>query len=173
MRAAHETVLERGMEAIRKEMRLPDAFPPEVEEAARRAAADPRLPDEDRTDLALVSVDPPDAMDLDQAMFVELVGDGYRVHYAIADVAAFVSPGDPIDLAANRRGETLYGADGKTPLHPNALSEDMASLLPGELRPALLWTIDLDAPGEGIRTEEHTSELQSLMRISYAVFCLK
>src|SRR3546814_7393504 len=57
MRAAHETVLERGMEAIRKELQLPDAFPPAVEEAARRAAADPRLPDEDRTDLALVSID--------------------------------------------------------------------------------------------------------------------
>src|SRR3546814_13642403 len=92
-------------------------------------------------------------MDLDQAMFVERVGDGYRVHYAIADVGAFVSPGDPIDLEANRRGETLYGADGKIPLHPKALSEDMASLLPGELRPALLWTIDLDATGEGIAVD--------------------
>src|SRR3546814_13149709 len=79
MRAAHETVLERGMEAIRKEMRLPDAFPPEVEEAARRAAADPRLPDEDRTDLALVSVDPTDPLALAQAQFVDPVGDGYRV----------------------------------------------------------------------------------------------
>src|SRR3546814_2565536 len=28
-------------------------------------------------------------------------------------------------------------------------------------------------PGSGVRSEEHTSELQSLMRISYAVFCLK
>src|SRR3546814_5479599 len=107
MRAAHETVLERGMEAIRKELQLPDAFPPEVEEAARRAAADPRLPDEDRTDLALVSIDPPDAMDLAQAMFVERVGDGYRVHYAIADQGAFVSPGDPPDLEANRPRDPL------------------------------------------------------------------
>src|SRR3546814_322410 len=168
MRAAHETVLERGMEAIRKEMRLPDAFPPEVEEAARRAAADPRLPDEDRTDLALVSVDPPDAMDLDQAMFVERVGDGYRVHYAIADVGAFVSPGDPIDLEANRRGETLYGADGKIPLHPKALSEDMASLLPGELRPALLWTIDLDATGEGIAVDVCRARVKSRAKLDYA-----
>src|SRR3546814_14739563 len=88
-------------------------------------------------------------MDLDQAMFVERVGDGYRVHYAIADSGAFVSPGDPIALEANRRGEPLYGADGKIPLHPKALSAAMASLLPGELRPAMLWTIDRDAPGEG------------------------
>src|SRR3546814_974566 len=32
------------------------------------------------------------------------------------------------------------------------------------------WSIDLLY---GLRSEEHTSELQSLMRISYAVFCLK
>src|SRR3546814_5488355 len=32
---------------------------------------------------------------------------------------------------------------------------------------------ELGAVGDVIRSEEHTSELQSLMRISYAVFCLK
>src|SRR5690606_5780560 len=137
MRADHETVLERGIAAIRRELQLPDAFPPEVEAAARAAAAaGPRFPGEDRTDLALVSIDPPGAMDLDQAMYVECRCDGYRVHYAIADVGAFVEPGDPIDLEANRRGETRYGADDKSPLHPQALSEDAASLLPSQVRPA-------------------------------------
>src|SRR3546814_3068460 len=34
-------------------------------------------------------------------------------------------------------------------------------------------TRKLDAPSGTARSEEHTSELQSLMRISYAVFCLK
>src|SRR3546814_14345557 len=82
MRAAHETVLERGMEAIRKEMRLPDAFPPEVEEAARRAAADPRLPDEARPDLAPVRLHPPDPIALGQAMFLEHVRRGARVPHA-------------------------------------------------------------------------------------------
>ena len=76
-------------------------------------------------------------------------GDGYVVHYAIADVAAFVTPGDPVDAEANRRGETLYGADSKVPLHPTVLSEGAASLLPDQVRPALLWTIRLDATGEG------------------------
>src|SRR3546814_10187407 len=33
--------------------------------------------------------------------------------------------------------------------------------------------IDFDPEGRKVRSEEHTSELQSLMRISYAVFCLK
>ena len=74
-------------------------------------------------------------MDLDQALHIERDGDGYVVHYAIADVAAFVQPGDPVDVEAHRRGETLYGADSKVPLHPPVLSEDAASLLPDRARP--------------------------------------
>src|SRR5690606_9873440 len=150
-----DAALERGIRAIRDELDLPRAFPAEVEAAAAHAAANPRLPAEDRTDIALVTIDPPDAMDLDQAMCVERRGDGYRVHYAIADVAAFVAAGDAIDIEANRRGETLYGANAKIPLHPKVLSEDAASLLPDKVRPALLWTIDLDASGEGTIVDVH------------------
>src|SRR3546814_15012874 len=107
-------------------------------------------------------------MGMDQSLVGERVGDGYRVHYAMADVGAFVSPGDPVDLEANRRGETRYGADGKIPLHPKALSEDMASLLPGELRPALLWTIDLDATGEGIAVDVRRARVKSRAKLDYA-----
>ncbi|MGY1424758.1 RNB domain-containing ribonuclease [Lysobacter sp. A289] len=153
---------------LQQELELPSSFSPEVECAAVTAAANARLPDEDRTDIALVTIDPPDAMDLDQALFVERNGDGYRVHYAIADVAAFVSAGDAIDLEANRRGETLYGADSKIPLHPKALSEDAASLLPGQVRPALLWTIDLDAGGEGVAVDVHRARVRSREKLDYA-----
>ena len=90
-------------------------------------------------------------MDLDQALHIERDGDGYVVHYAIADVAAFVTPGDPVDVEANRRGETLYGADSKVPLHPKVLSEDAGSLLPDQVRPALLWTIKVDDDRRGHR----------------------
>ena len=169
MRAGHEAAFERGIEAIRRELQLPEAFPSEVEAAAQAAvAAGPRFPGEDRSDLALVTIDPPGAMDLDQAMYVERRGDGYRVHYAIADVAAFVRPGDPVDLEAHRRGETLYGASDKVPLHPGALSEDAASLLPGQLRPALLWTIDLDASGEGIAVDVRRARVKSRAQLDYA-----
>ena len=106
-------------------------------------------------------------MDLDQALHVAREGDGYVVHYAIADVAAFVSPGDPVDLEANRRGETLYGANDKIPLHPPALSEDAASLLPDQLRPALLWTIHLDRTGEGTEVDVHRAMVRSRQRLDY------
>jgi exoribonuclease R len=163
-----DAVLDRGIRAIRDELDLPRAFPAEVEAAAAHAAANPRLPAEDRTDIALVTIDPPDAMDLDQAMFVERRGDGYRVHYAIADVAAFVAAGDAIDIEANRRGETLYGANAKIPLHPKVLSEDAASLLPDQIRPALLWTIDLDASGEGTVVDVHRALGRSRAKLDYA-----
>jgi exoribonuclease R len=157
-----------GIAAIRREMGLPEAFPPEVEAAAAAAAAQPRRPGSDCTDIPLVTVDPPGAMDLDQALHVARQGDGFVVHYAIADVAAFVAPGDPVDLEANRRGETLYGADGKIPLHPRVLSEAAASLLPGVVRPALLWTITLDRTGEGVDVAVRRALVRSRERLDYA-----
>lgn len=162
------TALASGMAGLQRELGLPLEFPLEVEQAATAAAANPRLPDEDRTDIEFITIDPPDARDLDQAMFVARNGDGYRVHYAIADVAAFVTAGDAIDLEAHRRGETLYGADAKIPLHPKALSEDAASLLPNEVRSAVLWTIELDASGEGIAVDVRRARVRSRAKLDYA-----
>ena len=156
-----------GITAIMQELDLPTAFPAEVEAAAAQAATNPRLPDEDRSDIPLVTIDPAGAMDLDQAMHVERTASGYRVHYAIADVAAFVAPGDAIDIEANKRGETLYGADAKIPLHPKVLSEGATSLLPDQMRPALLWTIDLDKTGEGIAVDVHRARVRSRAKLDY------
>jgi len=159
--------LEQGIADIKREQALPLAFPPEVEALAAQVATAPRLPELDRTDIALVTIDPVGSMDLDQALYVERQGAGYRLYYAIADVAAFVTAGDAIDLEAHERGETLYGADAKIPLHPKALSEGAASLLPGELRPALLWTIDVDASGEGTAVDVRRARVRSRARLDY------
>ncbi len=161
------TELRKGVEAIRAELGVSRDFPVEVLAAAAQAARNPRLPELDRTDLPLVTLDPADAQDLDQAMHVERDGDGYLVHYAIADVAAFVSPGDPVDVEAHRRGETLYGADSKIPLHPEVLSEHAASLLPDEVRPALLWTIRVDSSGEGTEAHVERALVRSRAKLDY------
>ncbi|MEO7916445.1 MAG: RNB domain-containing ribonuclease [Dokdonella sp.] len=156
-----------GIAAIKRELNLPLTFPAEVEEAAKRAATRPRLPDLDCTDIALITIDPAGAMDLDQAMHVERIAGGYRVRYAIADVAAFVSAGDAIDQEAHRRGESLYGADDKVPLHPKVLSENAASLLPDQVRPALLWTMELDHSGEGISVDVRRALVKSRAKLDY------
>src|SRR6476661_8712733 len=156
-----------GIAAIQAELDVTPTFPQAVERAAAEAAASPRLPELDRTDIPFVTIDPESARDLDQAMHIERSGDGYVVHYAIADVAAFVAAGDPVDVEANRRGETLYGADSKIPLHPTVLSEGAASLLPDQVRPALVWTIRVDATGEGTDVKVERARVRSTARLDY------
>lgn len=87
--------------------------------------------------LPFLTLDPAGSRDLDQALAIEPTHDGAIVHYAIADVAAFVEPGGAVDAEARRRGQTMYASDGRIPLHPTALSEDAASLLPDRDRRAL------------------------------------
>lgn len=134
--------------ALRRELELPDEFPPEVRRAAEEAATAGRPPARDRTDVPLVTLDPVGSRDLDQAMGLVRRRGGYRLHYAIADVASFVAPGGALDGEAWRRSQTIYFPDARVPLHPAVLSEGAASLLPGVDRPALLWTIDLDDAAE-------------------------
>jgi len=166
------TTIRAGIARIQAELEVTPEFPAEVLAAADRAAASPRLPALDRTDLDFVTIDPETARDLDQAVHVHREpgtgGEGgYVVHYAIADLAAFITPGDPVDVEANRRGETLYGADSKVPLHPPAISEDAGSLLPDQVRPALLWTIRVDAAGEGTDIHVERALVRSRAQLSY------
>ncbi|NIK60778.1 RNB domain-containing ribonuclease [Kribbella shirazensis] len=161
-------VFRASLQDIRRELEVPDGFPPEVTAAAEAAAANARLPALDRSDIEFVTIDPPDSMDLDQALHIERAGDGFTVHYAIADVAAFVQAGDPIDTEARRRGETLYAPDKRTPLHPPELSEGAASLLPDQVRPALLWTITLDASGEMTGVTCERALVKSRAKLNYA-----
>jgi exoribonuclease R len=163
--------LRKGFDGIRAEFALPACFPAEVLADAERAVREfgrggpPRA---DHTGLPLVTLDPPGSMDLDQAMAIERRdGGGYRVWYAIADVAAFVSPGSPLDREARARVETFYLPDGRVPLHPPLLSEGAASLLPGQDRPAVLWRIDLDSSGAATGIDVRRATVRSRARLDY------
>ncbi|WP_326838203.1 RNB domain-containing ribonuclease [Amycolatopsis rhabdoformis] len=153
---------------LRTEFSLPESFGPEVLAEAEAAVLSARPEGrEDATDLPFVTIDPPGAKDLDQAMVVERTPSGFRVHYAIADLAAFVPPGGALDHEARRRGQTLYLPDGNVPLHPTVLSEGAASLLPGEIRAAVLWTIDVDAAGEPVATRVRRALVRSTEQLDY------
>lgn len=153
--------------AIRAAFAVPEEFPAEVLAAADRAASRPPLPELDATDLPLVTVDPEGSRDLDQAVHLAVRGGGFRVSYAIADVGGFVPLGDPVDAEARRRGQTVYSPDRRTPLHPPVLSEGAASLLPGRLRPAALWTLDLDADGEPVAVRLQRARVRSRAQLDY------
>ncbi|MFP5283308.1 MAG: RNB domain-containing ribonuclease [Actinomycetes bacterium] len=156
-----------ALAAVRHRLEVPEQFPPEVEQAAAEAARTVRLPAVDRTDLELITIDPPGSRDLDQALHISREPDGFTVSYAIADVTAFVPPGGPVDLEARRRGMTLYGPDRRIPLHPAVLSEGAASLLPGKPRAAVLWTLGLNDRGQMESVEVQRARVCSRAQLSY------
>nr|WP_244960912.1 RNB domain-containing ribonuclease [Pseudoclavibacter chungangensis] len=154
-------------DGVRREFELPDAFPAEVEreaaEATDRFAADRR----DARDIPFVTIDPPGSRDLDQAVHLERTSDGFLLHYAIADVGAFVVPDSALDLEARRRGQTVYVPDGSVPLHPRSLSEGAASLLPEQDRPCALWTIETDEHGVVRRRTVERAVVRSRAQLEY------
>jgi len=160
---------ESGFAAVREEFGVPDHHPARVQrEAARRAREFQPGDRADLRDTPFVAIDPPGSRDLDQAYFAERHEAGYRVWYAIADVAAFVNPGSPVDEEVRGRGVTLYAPDKNAPLHPAVLSEGAASLLPGRERPAIVWRLDLTADGELARVSLQRARVRNREAISYA-----
>lgn len=159
--------LREGLRQLRDELGVPDDFPVEVIEAAQAAAADVQLPVTDLTDVEFVTIDPAGSLDLDQALHLSRTDTGYLVRYAIADVAAFVEPGGVIDDECHERVETLYAPSRRTPLHPEVLSENGASLLPDVVRPALVWQIELDADGAVVDATVARARVRSRRRYSY------
>ena len=183
----------RALDELRARYEVPTAFPPEALAEAEAAATSwaqdgpARLLADgarDARDLDLVTIDPPGSMDLDQAVLLERlpawseaagtsVGDApgsaatYRIHYAIASLATFVTPGGALDAELSRRGETIYAPDTATPLHPEVLSHGAASLLEDVDRPACLWTIDLDDRGEVVSARVERALVRSRARLTY------
>ncbi|HYN93862.1 MAG TPA: RNB domain-containing ribonuclease [Pilimelia sp.] len=158
--------------ALRRELDLPTQFPLAAQREADRAAAQPPGgvdgPYADRTDIPFVTVDPAGSRDLDQALCLERrAGGGYRVRYAIADVAAYVRPGGALEVETWRRGQTVYLPDGNVPLHPVALSEGAVSLLPDVERAAVLWTIDLASDGATDAVRVERARVRSRAQLDY------
>lgn len=156
------------VDALVAELELDAAFPPDVLDAATSAASKPLPGYPDARDVPLVTIDPPGSLDLDQAVAIDTrPGGGWVVHYAIADVGAFVDPDGPLDAETRRRGETLYAPDRRIPLHPDALGQGAMSLLPGEERPALLWRIEVDADGAMGSVDLQRSIVRSRAKLDY------
>lgn len=168
-RRISDPALRAALDDVRAELQVPDAFPPVVRAAAEEAAArGPRGDRSDATDLPLVTIDPPGSRDLDQAVHVRRTSGGaLQVHYAIADVGAFVTPGDPVDEQAWARGVSRYSPDGVTPLHPPALSEGAASLQPRVERPAILWQVGLAADGALVTADVRRAMVRSRAQLTY------
>ncbi|MEJ5929100.1 RNB domain-containing ribonuclease [Corynebacterium sp. H128] len=152
---------------VAEEFNVPTEFSPE--QHAEAAAAQDHFAEQraDKRDIEFVTIDPVGSMDLDQAVCIEPAGEGYRVYYAIADVAAFIAPGSELERESFVRGQTIYLPDEPARLHPAEISEGAASLLPEVDRSAVLWTIELDKQGEVTHTDVERALVRSRARLDY------
>lgn len=149
---------------------IPVAFSEDAVEQARRAK--PPSP-EGRTDLRsvkLITIDPSDARDHDDAIFAEADPDtegGWHAVVAIADVSYFVTPGSALDKDARTRGNSCYFPDRVVPMLPEELSTDLCSLKPGVDRAALVAHLWFDATGELRRHKFERAIIRSHANLAY------
>ena len=152
---------------------IPHVFSPAAlkeAEAARPVRLAP--PREDWRSLPLVTIDPPDAKDHDDAVHATPDPDpanpgGFIVTVAIADVAAYVRPGSALDRDALERGNSVYFPDRVVPMLPERISNDLCSLRPLEDRPALAVRMILGANGRKRTHAVHRIMMRSAAKLSY------
>ncbi len=151
---------------------LPDQFPDGVLEDAEALAPAKAANRTDLRRLPLLTIDPVDARDHDDAVHAEADGDpgndgGFIVTVAIADVAEYVRPGTRLDREAQLRGNSVYFPDRVVPMLPERLSNDLCSLREGEERPCLAVRMVFDRRGTKKRHTFLRAMMRSAAKLSY------
>jgi ribonuclease R len=152
---------------------IPQAFSPAALREAEEAKPATLQGREDWRDVPLLTIDPPDAKDHDDAVHAEPDPDpnnkgGTILNVAIADVAFYVRPGSALDRDALTRGNSVYFPDRVVPMLPERISNDLCSLVPGEPRGALAVRMIIGADGRKRSHSFHRILMRSAAKLSYA-----
>ncbi len=160
------------IEVVIRKYELPTEFPKRALEIARKVAKPPskevvanRL---DLRHLPIITIDPEDAKDHDDAVYVERTDSGYRLGVHIADVSNYVKAGTALDQEAYERGTSVYLVDRVIPMIPENLSNDMCSLREGEDRLAMSAILTIDSKGNVTGSKFHNSVIRVRHRMSYS-----
>ncbi len=149
---------------------IPHVFPHAVLEAAEAAEPADMAHREDWQNLPLITIDPADARDHDDAVHAEPDPEtpgGFVVTVAIADVAWYVRPGSDLDREAEKRGNSVYFPGRVVPMLPERISNDLCSLREGEPRPALAVRMRFSADGRKHGQKFHRVMMRSAAKLSY------
>ncbi|MCA8908698.1 MAG: ribonuclease R, partial [Rhodospirillaceae bacterium] len=146
---------------------IPTEFPAEAADQAARARFEVPKGYTDLTGLPLVTIDGADARDFDDAVWAEPDGEGWHLVVAIADVAHYVPAGSPLDREAEKRGNSVYLPDRVVPMLPEALSNGLCSLVPGEERLCLAADLWIDGDGNLSRHRFRRGVMRSHARLTY------
>jgi ribonuclease R len=159
-----------AVEALLEERLERRGFPAALETEAARAAEDGEAAHagrRDLTELDTFTVDPATARDFDDAVSARREGDRTRLWIHIADVAAHVLPGSPLDVEARSRGNSTYVPGAVEPMLPRALSEDACSLAPGVERLTVTAEVELGPGGDPLGASFYRSRIRSGARLDY------
>lgn len=154
------------------EHHIPFQFPPAAMEQAETAVAAPLGKRTDLRQVPLVTIDGDDARDFDDAVWAAPDDHkdnhgGWRIIVAIADVAWYVRPDDPLDRNARDRGNSVYFPDRVVPMLPEELSNGWCSLRPYEERPVMAVEMVIDAEGKKLRHHFLRGMMRSAARLTY------
>ena len=153
------------------QFRLRMGFPKEAE-AEAAAHHEPRVAERagrlDLRDELVVTIDPEDARDHDDALSLRALSPGrWQVGIHIADVSHYVRPGSALDAEARARGTSCYLPGGVVPMLPERLSADLCSLRAGVDRLALSVLVTIDAEGVLHEYRFAQSVIRSQAKLSY------
>ena len=152
---------------VLSEFEIPHHFSDEIIEQTNKATV-PELGNRiDLREVPLVTIDGADAKDYDDAVFACPVDEGWRVIVAIADVSAYVTAQSPLDIEAQKRGNSVYLPGTVIPMLPEALSNGMCSLVPQEDRASLAVEIIIDNQGHKLRHKFMRALIKSHARLTY------
>jgi ribonuclease R len=152
---------------------IPTEFPKEVLDQANASGPAAMAGRTDLRDIPLVTIDPDDARDYDDAVWAAPDTDptnkgGFVTMVAIADVAHYVTPGSALDREAYKRGNSVYFPDRVVPMLPEKLSADLNSLKEGVDRPCMAVRMVFDANGRKKRHEFLRGMMRSAARLTYS-----
>jgi len=152
---------------------IPHIFPKQVMDEAEAAKPASMSKREDWRDLPLITIDPADAKDHDDAVYAEPDPspdnpDGVIVTVAIADVSWYVRTGSPLDREALKRGNSVYFPDRVVPMLPERISNDLCSLREGEDRPAIAVRMVFSREGRKAGHTFHRIMMKSAAKLSYS-----
>jgi len=151
---------------------IPHTWPEEVVAAAEKFGDGVDKKDyENRFDLRktpFVTIDGEDAKDFDDAVYCEKKrSGGWKLYVAIADVSHYVHPGDPLDIEAHKRGNSVYFPEHVVPMLPVNLSNGLCSLNPHVDRLAMVCEMSVSAAGNVSRYCFYEGVICSHARLTY------
>lgn len=157
--------------SVIKENGLRDQFPPGVKKEAMsikpfisQEEIDKRV---DFRDRIIFTIDGKDAKDLDDAISIEKLKDGYKLGVYIADVAHYVKEGSEIDKEAIERGTSVYLLDRVIPMLPNILCNNVCSLNRDTEKLVLACEMKIDFNGNVVNSTISEGIITSKGRLNY------